>query len=214
MTTIVGRDCKIEVALTFDTPLTVSAVTLASPGEATSTAHGLTDGEAGYFSVSAGMVELDEQAVIVDNVATDTFELAGLATTTYSTWSAGTFTAAATWGTVSEASGYTVGGGASSPLDDTRLTDVKTRNVAGLLASQDVTITVRNPVTSGAALALIEAAARTSTACLFKITKGTDVLRVFYGVPSLAGETVSSGQLGSGEFNVLCGAWVLKPNIA
>jgi hypothetical protein len=32
-------------------------------------------------------------------------------------------------------------------------------------------------------------------------------------VPSLAGETVASGQLGSGEFNVLCPNWVIKPNI-
>jgi hypothetical protein len=213
MTTIVGRDCTIEVALTFDSPLTVASLTLADPGVATSTAHGLSDGEAGYFSVTAGMVELDEQAVIVDNKTTDTFELAGLSTASYSAFTAGTFTAAATWGTVSEAAGYTVGGGASTPLDDTRLTDVKTRNVTGLLAAQDVTIQLKSPVTSGAALAFIEAAARTSTSCLFKITKGSDVLRVFYGVPSLAGESVSSGQLGSGEFNVLCPNWVLKPNI-
>lgn len=213
MTTIVGRGCTIEVALTFDSPLTVTAVTKANPGVATSTAHGMLDGEAGYFTVTAGMVELDEQAVIVDDKDDNTWELAGLATTTYSTFTAGTFTPAATWGTISEAAGYTVGGGASTPLDDTRLTDVKVRNVTGLLAAQDVTIQLRSPVVSGAALAFIEAAARTSTPCLFKITKGSDILRVFYGVPSLAGETVASGQLGSGEFNVLCPNWVLKPNI-
>lgn len=213
MTTIVGRDCKIEVALTFDSPLTVTALTKADPGVATSAAHGAAQGEVGYFSVSAGMVEIDQQAVYLSAVDTNTMTLAGLVTSGYSTWDTGTLTMAATWGTLSESSGYAVGGGASAQLDDTRLTDVKTRNVAGLLAPQDVTIDLRNPVTMGAALAFLEKAARASTSCLFKVTKGSTVLRVFYGVPSLAGETVQSGQLGNGQINVICPAWVLKPNV-
>ena len=76
MTTIVGRDCKIEVALTFDSALTVTALTKADPGVATSTAHGLTVGEVGYFVATAGMVEIDEQAAYVSAQDTNTFTLA------------------------------------------------------------------------------------------------------------------------------------------
>jgi hypothetical protein len=213
MTTIVGRDCKIEVALTFDSALTVTALTKADPGVATSTAHGLTVGEIGYFVASAGMVEIDEQAAYVSAQDTNTFTLANLKTTNYSTWTAGTFIAAASWGTLSEAAGYTVGGGAAAQLDDTRLMDVKTRNVAGLLAPQDVTVDIRNPVTQSSALDFIETAARDGTACLFRITKGGTVLRVFYGVPSVAGEATQAGGLASGQFGVTCANWVLKPNV-
>lgn len=213
MTTIAGRDCKIEVALTFDSPLTVTALTLANPGVATSAAHGAAQYETGYFSVSAGTVEIDGQAVYLSAVDTNTMTLGGLNTTSYSAWSAGTLTLAATWGTLSESAGYSVGGGAAAQLDDTRLMDIKTRNVAGLLAPQDVTIDVRSPITMGSALTYVADAALSGTSCLFKITKGSTVLRVFYGVPSIPGESVSAGGLGSGQFNVLCPAWVTKPNV-
>lgn len=213
MTTIVGRDCKIEIALTFDSPLSPTAVTAANPGVATLTSHTVDTGDVGYWTVTAGMVELDGQATYCTDTSANTFTLNGLVTTNYSTYSAGTFTTAATWGTLSEAAGWTVGGGASATLDDTRLNDVKTRNVAGLLAPQDLSIDLRSPVTSGSALAFLEAAAVTSTNVLIKISKGGTVLRVLYGVPSIAGEAVAAGGLGSGQINVICPGWIVKPNV-
>lgn len=213
MTTIVGRNCKVEVALTFDTALEPTAVTKAGPPVATLTSHGLTDGEVGFWTVTAGMVELDGQAFMVDGSDTNTFEMPGLDTTDYSTYSAGSATVAATWGTISEAAGYTVGGGASAQLDDSRLLDVKTRNVAGLLAAQDLTIDLKNAEIDGAAMAFINTKAQRGLPCLFKITKGSQVLRVAYGVPSLPGEQVAAGGLASGQFNVICSGWVVKPNV-
>jgi hypothetical protein len=214
MTTIVGRNVKVQVALTFGSPKTVTALTVANPGAVTSAGHGLNNGDVGYFSVTAGMVEIDQQAAVVDDKATDTFDAAGVDTTQYTAWSAGTFTAAATWGTVSEAAAYSVGGGAANQLDDTRLMDLKTRNVAGLLAPQDLTIDIRNGEEDGSALAFIEAAAKNGTSCLFKITRGSTILRVAYGVPSIPGESVQAGGLASGQFSVTCPAWVAKPNVS
>lgn len=213
MTTIVGRDCKIEVALTFDAAINPTAVTKANPGVATLTGHAVETGDIGYWSVTAGMVELDGQAVYCTETDTNTFTMNGLVTTNYSTYSAGSLVLAASWGTISEAAAWSVGGGAPNPLDDTRLTDIKTRNVAGLLAAQDLNIDVRSPVTSGAALAFIEAAAQTGSSVLIKISKGGTVLRVAYGVPSLPGEQVSAGGLGAGSFGLICPGWVLKPNV-
>lgn len=215
MTTIVGRDIRIECALTFAAGIAVSALTKASPGVATSTAHGLLDGAVGYFSVAAGMVELHEQAVLVDNKADDTFELAGLATTTYSTWTAGSIITAATWGTLTEAKVYTVGGGAAAQLDDSRLLDRKTRNLSGLLASQDLTIDVGNPKVMSAALAYLDAQARVGGYVLLKISDASDgtVLRVAYGQPSVPGESVGSGALATGQISVTVPQWALKPNL-
>lgn len=217
MTTIVGRNCKVEVALTFAAAVTGGAtgITKANPGVVTDVAHGLADGDVGYWLVTAGMVELNEQAFIVDNKTTDTWEMPGFETTNYSTFSAAesTYTMAATWGTVAEAAGYSVGGGAASQLDDTRLTDTKQRNVAGNLAPQDVTIDVRSGEVDGAAMQFIAQKARAGAAVLVKISKGAQVLRVVYGVPSLPGEGVQAGQLGTGQFSITVPAWAAKPNI-
>jgi hypothetical protein len=213
MTTIVGRDCKIEVALTFDSAINPTAVTKANPGVATLTSHTVETGDVGYWTVTAGMVELDGQAVYCTDTGANEFTMNGLVTTNYSTFSAGSLTLAATWGTLSESAGWTVGGGAAAALDDTRLIDVKTRNVAGLLAPQDLTVDLRSPVTSGTALAFLEAAAVTGGSVLIKISKGGTVLRVCYGVPSIPGEAVAAGGLGSGQFNVICPGWITKPNV-
>lgn len=214
MTTIVGRDCKIEVALTFDSAISPTAVTKANPGVATLTSHTVETGDVGYWLATSGMVELDEQAVYCTDTDANTFTMNGLVTTNYTTFSSGpTLTLAASWGTLSESAGWNVGGGAASPLDDTRLTDVKTRNVAGLLAPQDLTVDLRSPVTSGAALAFVEAAAVTGGKILVKISKGGTVLRVAYGTPSIPGEAVAAGGLGSGQFNLICAGWLLKPNV-
>ena len=90
----------------------------------------------------------------------------GLDTTNYSTYSAGSLTwpppPGARW---SEAAGYTVGGGAAATLDDTRpdrREDPQHRRPAG---AADVTIDIRNPMTSGTALAFLENKAVNSARC-------------------------------------------------
>jgi hypothetical protein len=215
MTTIVGRDIKVEVALTFATAAALTAITKASPGVASKTAHGIADGTVGYLSIAAGMVEAHEQAVMTDNAATDTFELAGLNTTNYSTFTAGDLIAAATWGVITEAYNYNLPDAAAAQIDDTRLTDIKTRNVAGLLGSQDLTVQIRSPETMSAALAYVASQAIGGGKILVKITKvsTSTVLRVAYGTPSLPGENVDVGAGGTGSFNIIVPAFPLKPNV-
>lgn len=217
MTTIVGRNVKCEVALTFDAAITMEAITKAYPGVATATAHGLSDGEVGYFLSTAGMIELDGQAAMVDSAAANTFAIAGLDTTNYSTLTASgtTFTAAASWGLLGESFGYTVGGGAADQLQDDRLHLSKHVNVAGLNAAEDMTLDVRSPITSGAALDFLIRAARNGTKILMKVTDvaSGSVLRVAYGTPSVPGESVQAGALGTGQLSLICPAYVLKPNV-
>lgn len=213
MTTIVGRNCKIEVALTFAAAAAFTAITKADPGVATKAAHGLSNGAVGYWSVAAGMVELDNQAIMVNNQTANTIELAGLDTSLYSTFTAGDFYAAATWGLLDEVGGYGVGGGAADQLNDDRLHLSVHKNIAGLNAAQDITVNIKAPEVESAALAFVQKAARNGTNVLVKITKGTRIIRVAYGVPSLYGESADVGALATGSFNLICPAYVLKPNV-
>ncbi len=213
MTTIVGRNCKIEVALTLDSAISPTAVTKASPAVATLTSHTVDTGDVGFWTVTAGMVELDGQAVFCTDTDTNTFTMNGLDASLYSTFSAGTLTLGNTWGLLDESGGYAVGGGAADQLDDSRLHLAKRRNIAGLNAAEDITINLKTPEVEGSALAFVTAAARNGTSILVKITKGTRIVRVAYGVPSTYGEQVDVGGLGTGSFNIICPAYVLKPNV-
>lgn len=212
MTTIVGRNCKVEVALTFSAKISPTACTKANPPAVSLTSHGLTDGDVGYWSVTAGMVELDQQACVINQTSVDAFTLLGLDSTNYSTYTAGDFYEAASWGTISEAAGYTVGGGEATQLDDGRLNDSKLRQVAGFNAPENLSIDVKMGEIDSAALQFIIAAARNGTSVLIKVSKGSQILRVAYGVPSVPGEAVQAGQLATGSFSLTVPAFVCKPN--
>lgn len=214
MGTITGRNVKIEVALTFAASIAPTAVTKASPPVVTLTSHGLANGAVGYFSsVTAGMVELHEQAFMVNNQATNTWEMPGLDSTDYTTYTAGTAIMAATWGTLTEAFSYAIGGGAVDQLPDERLNENKHRNIAGLLPAQDVTIDIRNQEIDGTVLAFVEQKAKRGLPILMKITKASQVLRVLWGTPSVPGESLQSGAAATGQISIIVPQWVVKPNV-
>ena len=83
MANVKGRGVTVAISASYSTPIAVTAVTQASPGVATSVAHGLNDNDVGYFSDVVGMSQLDYQACRVKNKTADSFELQGLATTGY-----------------------------------------------------------------------------------------------------------------------------------
>lgn len=214
MPTISGRNCKIEIALTIADAISPTEVTKAYPGVVTMAAHGLSNGQVGYWLAGGSMLQLDQQAIVVGAVASGTFSMPGLDTSDYDEFDPGpTLHMGATWGTLAESSGYTVGGGAAAQLEDTRMHEAKTRNVAGNLANQDVTLDLRIQEVSTVPMQFLERNAQRGLPALFKITKNGRILRAFYGVPSLPGEQVSTGQLASGQINVIVPAWCLKPNV-
>ena len=210
MTTVVGRNVKLEIATAFSAAKTVTAVTLASPGVATSTSHGMANGIVGYWTVSAGMVQLDGQATRVYNQSTNAFDLQGLNTAQYSAFTAGTFTPASTWTTLSEMTNYTIGGGAPDNLDDTKSLDVVKQEILGLLPSDTVQIDTLSQTVHNAAMQLIEDNAIAGTNLLFRITTQTGDVRVFRGSPSRPGENMQRGQLATGSFQIAVKGFVLR----
>lgn len=68
---------------------TITAITKASPGVVSSTAHGYSNGDYVLLTIS-GMYQLNYRVMRVSSVATDTFALEGEDTTNYATFVSGT----------------------------------------------------------------------------------------------------------------------------
>lgn len=199
MSTQTGRNVRVEIAATYDTAKTVSAVTKANPGVASATSHGMANGTIGYFSdTTEGMNELAGGAFAVANQATSTFELQAENTTSYGTFTSGTFTPVLTWSTLSTATSYTIGDAAADQIDTTTLLDRLKQSEIGLLASQTVTIEGFSDPQSAAAL-LIRNAALSVSYVVVRITLSNGERRIFRGMPSLPGESLSVGQKATGS---------------
>lgn len=202
MTTLVGRNVRIEVSKTEATAKDVTAVTTAKPPVATSTAHALTNGAVGYFKDVTGMVNLEGQAARVSAADTNTFTLAGMDASKWAAYTGGKFVPVTAWSTLSRSSGYSIGGGDAARQDDTCLIDTITQEINGLLAAESVTLNLKKQTIDEEALELVRTAARNQEYLVFRITLVDGAQRVFRGQPSMPGEDVQVGAIGTGSFGV------------
>lgn len=136
----IGTNVTVEVENTLAVADTATAITKANPGVVTAAAHGMSNGEIVVFDISAGMVELDGQAVRIANVATDTFELEGLDTTDYSTFTAGDFQTVSAWHTMSNAQSVSMPNPTPEEIDITTLIDKVKQKAYGLPEAPDGSI--------------------------------------------------------------------------
>jgi hypothetical protein len=90
MSTTVRKWANVAVAMqsAIAAAKTITAITEASPGVASSTAHGYSNGDYVYLSIQ-GMYQLDGKVVRVSSVVTDAFTLEGIDTTDYETFVSG-----------------------------------------------------------------------------------------------------------------------------
>lgn len=210
MTTLVGRGVRIEVEKTAGTTKNITAITNANPGVATSTAHGFTDGTVGFLTSVEGMVQMEDMAVRIDAPTTNDFQLQGLNTTGMPAFSGSTvFTPITAWDTLSTATGYQLGGGEADSLDATTLLDDIKQEISGYLAAQSATINVNSETANSAAMQTVFDAAMANRNLTFRITLKDGSLRVFRGTPSLPGEDVQKGAIGTGSFSVKVRGFVL-----
>lgn len=99
---------------------TITGITKASPGVASSTAHGYSNGDYVLLTVS-GMFQLDKRVVRVAGVAADTFQLEGIDTTLFDTFSSGT-AEKITFGTsITSATSISSSGGDFDMIDTTTI---------------------------------------------------------------------------------------------
>ena len=196
-----GRNCRVEIAATYAAAKTVTAVTKAMPPVVTSATHAMTEGTIGYFDTAAGMDELLGQAGSVDATATNTFNAEGLDSTSFGTFTSGTFTPVATWLTLSSATSYEIPEGSADELDATTLLDRIKQTEAGLLSAQNVQISKLSDMQLPA-LALVRAAALNNGFIVVRITLSNGERRVFRGQPGLPGESQGLGALASSGFGI------------
>lgn len=90
----------ISIASGYGAPIPVSAISNANPGVASSTAHGLSDGD--VLELTSGWARLTEKAVRVASSLTDSFELEGIDTT-----NTGIYPSGGGAGTAREVTGWT-----------------------------------------------------------------------------------------------------------
>lgn len=199
----IGRGVRVEVEATTSTTRVVTAVTQATVGVATSTAHTLTDGTIAYFSgVTSGMVQLDGQAISVDAPTANTINLEGLNTTAFAAFTGSqNLIPIATWSTIGNASGYQIGGGDAPDVDQTCLIDDIQQLTPGVLNAQTVTISGFSSAQS-AAMQRVMQAAFDQTPLTFRITLKDGQRRVFRGIPALPNEDGQVGQSLTGQFSV------------
>lgn len=199
---IIGRNVRVEIGKTEGAAKTVTAVSLANPGVATSAAHGLAAKSVGYFNAVTGMVTLEGQAVRLGTVAAGTFELEDIDTSTSPAFTAGTFIPITAWSTLSKATSISEGGGEADKLNVTTLLDNIRQERNGLLAAETISINLLAESLASEALQIVRRAARTSTLLVFRITWSNGDVLVFRGEPSKPGRDVQQGQAGTGSISV------------
>ena len=211
MTSIVGRGVRVEIGTAYGTDVTVSAITQANPGVVTATAHAQANKTVGYLDSVEGMVNLDGQAVRVAGQTTNAFNLEDINTTNLAAFSGtAVFKPVSTWATISRATSFTIGGGDAESLDDTVLLDDIKQELSGLLAAQTVSFNINSLTISDSAMSLIRTTAPDSGYLVFRITLKDGNVRVFRGQPSLPGEDVQKGAIGTGSFSVKVKGFVIE----
>ncbi len=211
MTSIVGRGVRVEIGTAYGTDVAVSGISQADPGVVTATSHAQANKTVGYLDSVEGMVNLDGQAVRVAGQTTNAFNLEDINTTNLSAFTGtAVFKPVSTWATLGRITGYSVGGGEAEKLDDTVLLDDIKQELSGLLAAQTVSFNLNALTISDSAMTTLRKTARDAGYLVFRITLKDGNVRVFRGQPSLPGEDVQKGAIGTGSFSVTIKGFVIE----
>lgn len=165
-----------------------TVLTLANPGVVTIATHGFSNGDYLVATSIDGMVELDGQAVRIANSTTNTFELEGLDTSSFTALvaSSTTFKKVTAFTTLSNATNLTLPDAPPAKLDATKLIDKAKQYLFGLPDTADGSIsTLYDPQVT--AVAKIKAATLANTTLVMKITWSN-------GYKTLLNAYVSGGQ--------------------
>jgi hypothetical protein len=110
---------------------TITGITKANPGVATSVGHGMSDGDIVILTVT-GMHQLDGRVARVANKAADTFELEGIDTTLFDTFVSGTSEVITFGTTLATATSVSATGGDFDFIDVTTIHDNVKKQIPGL----------------------------------------------------------------------------------
>lgn len=128
---IVWKNVSVSMESSAASPVTISAITKANPGVASSTAHGYSNGDILFLEVE-GMYQLKDKVVRVANKTNDTFELEGINTTLFDTFASGTAKKLTLGTTISSATTINASGGDFDFIDTTVIHSNTKTQIPGL----------------------------------------------------------------------------------
>lgn len=193
MQSTIWKNVAVAMQSAIAAAKTISAITKASPGVATSAAHGFANGDILLLSIQ-GMSQLDAKVVRVANVATDTFQLEGIDTTSYDTFSTGTCQKVTLGTSISTAINISSDGGDFDMIDTTTIhQNVKSQQPGLPNASSFKMDHIWDPTDAGQAA--MKGASDVQGLRVFKFTFGTGgKVLLFAGYVGFAGLPGGSAQ--------------------
>lgn len=194
MTVSVWSGVAVAVQSALGANKTITAITKANPGVASSTSHGIANGAYVLLTI-VGMYQVHNRVLRVANQAANTFELEGEDTTNYGTFVSG-FANEITFGTaISTVTGVTVSGGEFDKEDTTTIHDNQ-RSQIPTVASPTVFAMESIWDAGDASLKLLVAAADAKTTRAVRITFSNGQKYLFNGYP---GATLAPGGTAQGK---------------
>lgn len=170
-TATVWKNVAVAMQSALAAAKTITAITKANPGVVSSTAHGYSNGDYVFLSVS-GMYQLNDKVVRVASVATDSFSLEGVDTTSFDTFASGTAEKITFGNSVTTATNISSSGGNFEFIDSTTIHGNAKSQLPGLPEATTFTMDHIWDVSDAGLLAL-KSASDNQAKRAFKFTFGT-----------------------------------------
>ena len=191
MTIHTNSGLKLYMESAIAAAKTISAITKAAPGVITSAAHGYANGDVVLLEVQ-GMVELNGNLYKIVNVATDTFQVAGIDgatgidTTLFSTFTSGTAKKVTLGTSITGVQEFNFAGGDIKTVDTTTVNDVVDTQIVVGASAQSADMTMQWDPAAAAQQAML-AAFRTRANKGFKVMWPDGAFVLFYGTVGYTG---------------------------
>jgi hypothetical protein len=169
---------------------TITGVTKANPAVVSSTAHGLGNGDIVVLSV-IGMYQINFKPVRVANITANTFELEGVDSTLFDTFTSGSAAAVTLGTTFSTMGDFTVSGGDLEMIDTTTIHDATKQSQPGSASAIECSGNF-NWDPSDAGQVAMKAASEAKVQRVFKVQFSDGSKWYFNGYPGFAGSPAGS----------------------
>lgn len=172
---------------------TISGITKANPGVVTATAHGMSNGAFVLLAIQ-GMHQLNGRVARIANVTSNTYELEGIDTSAFDTFSTGSCQEITFGTTISTAAGISASGGDFDFVDTTTIHDNVKSQIPGV--SNPLTYTMdHNWDAADAGQVAMKAASDAQAQRAFRFTFGTGgPIMAFAGYVGFSGAPTGTAQ--------------------
>lgn len=192
MSTQVWSNVQVKMESASDTADTITGITKANPAVCTSTAHGMANGDFVVLAVQ-GMYQLDKRPCRIANITVNTFELEGVDSTGYDTFTSGTATKKTLGTSFTTVGDISVSGGETEMIDVTTIHDSQKQTVPGAASPTEVSGSVNWDPTDAGQIAM-KTAADNKAQKVFMVQFANGYRWVFNGYIGYVGAPAGSAQ--------------------